>query len=284
MLLSLVVLVPLAAQAELPASLREMADTEREFARTARVKGVRDAFLEFFADDSLALTPAPVPAKDGLRKQQARPFSENGIIWEPRTGDVAASGEVGWLTGPATFTAGPEAKPTGYGCYLSIWRRQTDGRWRVFIDIGTPTPELVAFPPGLTRTTVDRPHRGGEAQAAAAAGLLESDRRLNERIGADGAASAYGAVLTGQSRLHRPGYVPLVGTQAIAAWLAAHATGVGSETTSGEASQAGDFGYTYGVYTRKSEAPERGPYVRVWSRDQDGRWWLMADVAHPARE
>ncbi len=53
-----------AAQPGLPESLRTMVETEREFARTALVKGVRDAFLEFFADDSIAFTPGVVSAKE----------------------------------------------------------------------------------------------------------------------------------------------------------------------------------------------------------------------------
>ena len=35
--------------------LDAMADTEREFAKTATFKGWRDAFLEFFGDDAIAL-------------------------------------------------------------------------------------------------------------------------------------------------------------------------------------------------------------------------------------
>ena len=66
-----------------------MADTERAFAKAATVKGWRDAFLDFFADDAIAFTPDVVPAKDGLRKQPSTPFSEAELVWEPRTGDVA---------------------------------------------------------------------------------------------------------------------------------------------------------------------------------------------------
>ena len=38
----------------MPRDLVAMADTERAFAKTATVKGWRDAFLEFFADDAMA--------------------------------------------------------------------------------------------------------------------------------------------------------------------------------------------------------------------------------------
>jgi ketosteroid isomerase-like protein len=269
-----------ASQPAIPAPMQAMADTERAFAKAATVKGVRDAFLEFFADDSIALRPGPVPAKDGLRKQQPRPFSESGIIWEPRTGDVAASGDLGWLTGPATFTKGADATPVGYGCYLSVWRLTGDGVWRVLIDIGTDLPKPTDFAPGLTRAVVERPYRGAESREAASAGLLEVDRALNKASTA-GAAKAYAAVLTPLSRLHRPGRVS-VGPTSIAGYLESEQR-IARESGTAATARSADVGYSYGTYESSSGKPESGPYLRVWSRDDAGRWWLMAEVAHPTR-
>src|SRR5262245_20452400 len=76
----------------LPPALAAMADTERAFAQAATVKGWRDAFLDFFADDAISFGPDVMSAKDGLRKLPSQPFSERELVWEPRTGDVAASG------------------------------------------------------------------------------------------------------------------------------------------------------------------------------------------------
>ena len=39
-----------------PTGAQAMADTERDFARTAKTKGIRDSFLDFFAEDSIAFT------------------------------------------------------------------------------------------------------------------------------------------------------------------------------------------------------------------------------------
>lgn len=277
-----VVLIALgaASQPAIPASMQAMADTERAFAKAATVKGVREAFLEFFADDSIALRPGPVPAKDGLRKQAARPFSESGIIWEPRTGDIAASGDLGWLTGPATFTKGADATPVGYGCYLSVWRLTADGVWRVFIDIGTDLPKPADFAPGLTRTAVERPYRGTETREQASASLVEADRALNGASAA-GSATAYAGVLTPVSRLHRPGRV-VVGTKSIAGYLESEG-GIARETGSAAAARSADVGYSYGTYKSSGSEPQTGPYLRFWSRDEAGRWWLMAEVAHPIK-
>jgi ketosteroid isomerase-like protein len=271
-----------AAQDAVPPALLAMAETEREFARAARVKGIRDSFLEFFAGDSIAFTPDAVPARARLLGQQSTPFAVNELLWEPRTGDVAASGELGWLTGPSTFIDhSAKDAPPHYGNYLSVWRKQPDGRWRVFIDVGTGLKAEAAFAPGFTRMPFGARYSGTEDKAAAGRSLLEADKALNARVASGGAAPAYADTITEATRLHRAGGPPAVGPAAIGAWLTANATGMTAKSTSGEASAAGDLGYTYGKYDVPSSPPQSGAYVRVWSRDAAGRWLVVADVTQP---
>jgi ketosteroid isomerase-like protein len=271
------------AQEAVPPTLMAMADTEREFARTATVKGWRDAFLDFFADDAVAFAPEVMLAKDRLRKQPNTPFSEVELLWEPRTGDVAASGELGWLTGPSTTVVKktPEVKRS-YGCYLSIWRKQPDGQWRVFIDVGANAPEPVPFAPGFTRLAFDRRYVSkGDEKDAAGKLLAETDRDLNEQMAAKGIPLAIGARVAAAARLHRPRTVPVVGRDAIVKWLEANAiTGTATHNAS-ETAKSGDFGYTHGRFDVTGEKPMKGVYLRLWQRDVDGKWWLVADVAQP---
>jgi ketosteroid isomerase-like protein len=273
------------AQPSMPPELLAMADTERAFAKTATVKGWRDAFLDFFADDAIAFANGVTSAKDGLRKQPSTPFNVFELVWEPRLGDVARSGELGWLTGPSTSInhSAKDSKP-GYGCYLSIWRKQADGNWRVFIDVGANSPEPVTFAPGFNRIAFGDRYNGSETKDAATQSLAHADRELNERIAAASASKAFGERLTPASRLHRPGTAPLTGSDAIARWLNDNASASTATGGSAEAAVSGDFGYSYGSYEIKEPKPSKGAYVRLWNRDAAGRWWLMVDVAQPARQ
>ncbi|MEO8522201.1 MAG: DUF4440 domain-containing protein [Acidobacteriota bacterium] len=281
---ALILLLPgVPRQAPADGSLRSLVEAEREFAESARRQGLRDSFLAFFADDAIALTPAAEPAKDRLRARPARPFAELEITWEPRQGDVAASGDLGWLTGPSTIidhTAAP-AEPQ-FGNYLSVWRRQPDGRWRVYIDVGVQTPTLPAFAPGFVRSPESR-YTGPGGTAAATRTLADADRLLNQRIASQRAAAAFLAVALESSRLHRPEASPSVGRQAIKEWLSAHAAGMSAVATAAEASRSGDLGYSYGTYTQGGAGREAGAYVRIWTRDVQARWRLMVDVAQPVR-
>ena len=269
------------AQNTIRRDLDAMAETEREFAKTATFKGWRDAFLEFFADDAIAVGREVTKAKDGLRKQPSVPFSEFELVWEPRTGDVAASGDLGWLTGPSTSINHAQGKKPGHGCYLSVWRKQPDGQWRVFIDVGASAPAPVPFAPGFTQIAFGKRYTGNDGKEAAGKSLAEADREFNARIAAEGSARAFGNRVTTSSRLHRPGFIPPVGADAIAAWLTKHAAAATAKDGAAEASLAGDFGYSYGTFEIKAPAASAGAYVRLWSRDAAGRWWLMADVAQP---
>lgn len=273
-------LVP--AQDRIPGDLQALADAERAFAKAATVKGIRDSFLEFFSDDSIALRPTVAPAKDRLRAQPSQPFSVHELTWEPRTGDIAASGELGWLTGPSTFIdhSAKDSKP-GYGNYLSVWRKQPDGAWKVYIDVGANTPQLVSFAPGFVRFPLAARYAGKDGKAAATATLLEADRTVNDRLAGQGTVAAYTDRLTSASRLHRPGFLTIVGVSPIRDWLGSNASEMSATTTTAESSSAGDLGYAYGTYGVKRAASQSGAYVRVWTRDADGKWWIAADVTQP---
>ncbi len=265
-------------QTSIPPALQSMADTERAFAEACTQKGIRDSFLEYFADDSIAFNPAPISATKRLRERPSRPFSEAELRWEPRTGDVAASGELGWLTGPSTFTdhtvANPRPQP---GNYLSIWRRQAGGEWRVFIDQGTQPPETVSFAPGFTRFAFPSRYTGGETGARATASLEAADRALNAALGTRGGA-AYADVTTDASRLHRSGFMPSIGRVAIETWMKEHASAMTATTGAAESALSGDLGYSHGRFEVTAPAAKSGAYVRVWQREAGGKWFVVADV------
>jgi ketosteroid isomerase-like protein len=268
----------------LPPALQALVETERAFARAAMTKGIRDSFLEYFADDAIALVPEAAPAKDRLRTRPARPFSELELTWEPRAGDVSMAGDLGWLTGPSRFLDHTASAPSPhYGNYLSIWRRQGTGDWRVFIDFGCDVPEPAPFAPGFTQVALRARWTGQRDRPLAERSLTDADRQLNDVMSRAGVANAYAAVLTDASRLHRQRAAPLVGRDAIVSMLAGKALLASASSTAVGAAASGDLGYAYGTYEVRSAPAERGAYLRVWARDAAGQWRLVVDATEPAR-
>ena len=263
----------------LPPALLKMADTERAFARRARETTVRQAFIDFFADESIGFGPDPEPAREALKKRDTPQPPGFELHWEPRLGDIAASGDLGYLTGPAEYIN--PGKPNTYTCYFSVWKQQPDGEFRVILDVGIPTPEKTPFAPGFVRSPARASAKGKEPRDRAEASLMEFDHAFAEAIVATGASAAYGTVMHEAGRLNRPGSQPMTRAAALA-WLAREVKELSTVPMKAETSAAGDLGYTWGRYSVTGPAGSASSYyIRVWTRKADGGWQLVADITTP---
>jgi ketosteroid isomerase-like protein len=265
------------APSDIPPSLAAMAATERAFSARASEVGWRDAFIEFFADESVSFQPDSGPARERLRKQPAPKPGTPAFTWEPRFGDVAASGDLGYLTGPVKF---PQANGgVGHGCYFSVWKKQADGTFRVILDVGARPPSEAPFAPGLVRSPA-RAARTARGKAEAERTLLEADRALGQAIGQHGPGPAFKAVLHDGARVHRNGVLPMTTRDAAVAWFTSNVKAMTSETMKSETGASGDLGYTWGKVqvTSADGKVQAGYYVRVWTVKADGGWQLVADV------
>ena len=263
-----------------PPALLKMADTERAFAKRAADSTVRQAFIDFFADESIGFEPDPVPARESLRKREAPPQPPGfQLLWEPRLGDVSASGDLGYLTGPAEYVM--PGKPNTYTCYFSVWKRQPDGEYRVILDVGVPTPDKTSFAPGFVRSAAVSSWKGRESREHSQASLLAFDKAFGALIASKGAGQAFGSIMHEAGRLNRRGAQPMARADAVA-WLAREVSEMTNEPMKAETSEAGDLGYTWGRYSAKSpKATVSSYYVRVWTRKADGAWQLASDVTTP---
>ena len=264
---------------ELPHALAQMADTERAFARRARETTVRQAFIDFFADEAVGFGPDPEPAREALRRQTTPQPPGFELHWEPRLGDVSASGDLGYLTGPAEYIN--PGKPNRYSCYFSVWKRQPDGQFRVILDIGANTPAKTPFAPGMVRSPAGATWKGQEPRAGAEATLRAADEALAASIAAQGASAAFAAVMPAAGRVYRNNVQPMTRADAVA-WLAREVTAMTSAPMKVETAAAGDLGYTWGRHTTTgASGAESSYYLRVWTRRDTGAWQLVADITTP---
>lgn len=118
---------------------------DRDFNGATAERGV-EGWVEYFAEDG-KMFPAGgeiITGKAAIREAMAPAFAAPNfsLRWEPKGADVSASGDLGYTYG--IFVAkgeDPKDEPvTRYGKYVSIWRKQSDGSWKVVLDIGNPRP------------------------------------------------------------------------------------------------------------------------------------------------
>ncbi|MBD3347819.1 MAG: hypothetical protein GF400_01330, partial [Candidatus Eisenbacteria bacterium] len=131
------------------ADVASLVEAERVFGRDVAEMGMKEGFLAHLGEGAVAFMPGPVNARQWYESSEDAP----GLLsWEPTLADVAASGDLGYTTGPWELRPeGPGTEPVGFGHYVSVWLREPDGVWRVAIDAGVPhappegpVPELVA--------------------------------------------------------------------------------------------------------------------------------------------
>ena len=266
---------------EVPQALAQMIDAERAFAARALVIGWKASFLEYLAADAVGFADgAAAPAREQIRANPDPPPGHQ-LIWEPRYGDVAASGELGYLTGPSRSILPSRNKgQPRHGVYTSVWKRQRDGAFKVVLDVGVDTPRAASFVRGFTRAPSANRFSGDYDETtpplSAADGVLNSALR-------SGQASAYRDRLAPGARLHRPDMLPVVGEPSALKWLASQPAYASADSRYAEAARSGDLGYTWGAYSigSRQKPTQRGFYVRVWVRERDGQWNIAIDVLQP---
>lgn len=111
-----------------------------------------DRSVELCAADGSVLAPnAPIATgREGIGKLFTGFFALPGftISWKPERVAVARSGDLGYTSGAyhLTFT-GPDGRPiTDDGKYVTVWKKQADGSWKVQLDIFNTDLPLSAAP------------------------------------------------------------------------------------------------------------------------------------------
>ncbi len=116
----------------------EIAETEKAFAKMANEKGIKDAFIEFAADEvALIRNDKLIRGKDSLQIYYDNPFWKDvKLSWEPTHIEVSKSGDLAYTYGNYTLS---QPDSTGKyvkseGIFHTVWKRQKDGSWKFVWD------------------------------------------------------------------------------------------------------------------------------------------------------
>jgi ketosteroid isomerase-like protein len=257
-----------------------MVATERAFAKLGYERGIRESFIRYFAPDCIVFAPDPVKFRAELEKREPEKFPLPVVVnWSPVWGEISAAGDMGYNTGPVTYEdTGQKKRPTRHVIFFSVWKKQPDGKWLVVLDVGSGVPSAVA-PLDTPYTSVSKtaPKKKKLNAADEKAKMLQADRDLIAASAA-GSMASWGPWLDENIRVHRPRAMPVLGKEAVTAWLASQKYSYKGEPIFGDIAASGDLGYTYG----SAEAgTDKGYYARVWKRNSKGGWNLIVDIFSP---
>ena len=95
--------------------------------------------VAFFDEQGSLLSPNdPIATgKVAISKLVASDFAYGDLSWHIDKAGVSKSGDLGYTSGTYKFTfKDPSGKPaTDNGKYLTVWKKQTDGSWKVLFDM-----------------------------------------------------------------------------------------------------------------------------------------------------
>ena len=264
-------------------ALSSLIEAERSFAKTSLEKGIRETFLTFLADEAIVFRPHAV---SGKKWYQDRPASSGVLSWEPAFADVAASGDFGYTTGPWEYKqARTDSQSVAFGHFVSVWKKQANGEWRVVIDVGIehahPANRPAKVETAAKRIKAEAELAGGTNVSAERENLLQTDREFSNRSAANGFVSAFQMFAANDVRLYRPQLLPVVGKETARSALSEKPCRLTWQPIAGDVSVSGDLGYTYGTSTCESgEATHRSSYMRIW-RKEAGGWRVVLDIENP---
>ena len=130
---------------DLEATKRALRIADLELAKAVADRSLQ-TFVSLVDDDAVFFGKGVARGKNAVSKAWLPFFTDRTLFlkWYPTQAEVSASGDLGYTIGEyeriGKDASGNPATVTGN--YVSIWRKQRDGRWKIVLDIGTPgTPK-----------------------------------------------------------------------------------------------------------------------------------------------
>ena len=198
---------------------------------------------------------------------EENPPAASQLNWTPEFADIASSGDLGYTTGPWEIRRNPQDTPVAFGHYVTLWRKQADGAWKVELDIGighdrVPLANKVESPAIPKEVAATRPKSDiDKARASLANADQDASSSLLKYIATD-------------VRLYRGGALPMIGKGAAQDWLSKNPASLKTQQVGVKIANAADLGYSYGTTPTSN-------YLRIWKKQRDGSWKIVLDLFSP---
>jgi len=257
--------------------LKAIVDTERAFAKMARDQNTRDAFLFYMADSVVTSgKEGPIIGKENFKQQKV---TNSWLNWDIAFADVDASGTLGYTSGPWEFrTNKTDDKPTAYGEFNSIWRKQANGSWKNILDIGVshgkgPSVES-------TKMYASTIYPGSQKTVTTGKELIVLEKIFISEF-TENPKKVYQKYLSKESRIIHEGQLPITTIEQKQKFILQPEPLSNIILIGGYLPPSGDLGYVYGKATIQvnkngNTESKTATYLRVWKKKNS--WKIVLDV------
>lgn len=269
----------LSQKKELQTEFDSMIKSEIAFSKLSEEQGIKKSFLTYFSDESIVFRPEPV---NGKKIYEARNEDSSKLTWKPVYAEISSSGEIGFTTGPWKFSKDTNI---AYGHFISIWKKQKDNTWKVIVDAGIPhdainlETSISNFPDynseNISSIIIDKPK--------VKKNLLWIEKEISEQSQKRYSNKTFFNHFDENIRLYRPGYLPMEGKKNCEKFVSQSEEYLIWNTKDAGVSNAGDFGYTYGIgKSIAKDSTEEFSYLNIW-RKKNSHWKIVLNLLLPLK-
>lgn len=142
---------PLDASAIRDTGLASLVRAERAFMDDVARRRL-EGWVDGFADSAATFPPGSLVSvgRERIRRGMTATFADTSVhvAWHPVYATLSVSGDLGYTYGYYRWTSRDDKgapAPPSEGKFLTIWRRDAAGHWRVVVDTGNAGPVPAGF-------------------------------------------------------------------------------------------------------------------------------------------
>ena len=254
-------------------NLQKLIETEKAFAQASIDKGTKISFLDFLLKEAIVFDKSmPV---NGLEYWQKLDF-KGVITWQPTIAEIAGSSDLGYTVGNYQFhNITAEEKPSTFGSFVTLWKKQADNSWKVAVDMGVSHAEVVVNSANITEVyPTFKPYELKNQMVLAERMVFMNDHFYWKN--AKNSLNPFEPHLAQNVRIYRRNLKPIIGKENAKVFLKKtydkNLVYTGLKAIS---SNAGDLVCVYGVI---SGAGKSGTYLRIYKQETKDAWKIVVEM------
>jgi ketosteroid isomerase-like protein len=255
---------------------------ENYFAAYAKDKGISDAFLKVSTNETILFKPNPVKAEDFFDKKSNDDAGQ--LDWSPVLAKISKSGDWGFTSGPYSYTSA-KGSTTSFGQYVSVWRTNTKGVWKLALDLGISHPkpkteQSLNFTDPKSFKFFRQLSEGRLKQREDM--ILTSDKLFSNTL-IDNQNFAYDTFFAEEGRLLFPGNEPILGKTMIKNFLTKQQISIETKPAVANRALGSDLAYSYGnALITRNNVISKFNYIRIWESQAGFEWNVILEIFSPA--
>lgn len=257
-----------------PEGVDQLVAAENYFNLKVQEKGLKKAFITVSDNNTIAFRPGPVPAERYYKEQ---PDSIGFLKLEPAIAKISKSMDWGFTAGPYVFNPDESKTRSYYGTYLSVWKKNPRGVWKLAMDAGVahkkPTNTLKKR--FVNPTDVKYIHQKSDKRLQQREDIVFSSDKLMSTIMKADNKIAQTEFLTEDSWLLFPGYEPMTNKKTIMEFWKKKGYKALTYPIKADRAISGEIAYTYGTATILAK---KYNYIRVWEVQPGFKWSVIVEV------